>query len=283
MRIIDLHVHSTYSDGTYTPEQLIQEALAQNLSAIALTDHDTIAGIADAQTAAAPYQHQLELIPGTELSVAYENRDIHIIGLFIDPGHEGFRQESTAIVARRYQRNLEMIERLQADGIPITMEQLCSDNPDTVVTRAHFARVLISLGYAKDSRDAFRKYLDADTPYYVPRKYISQEDAIALIRDAGGIAILAHPLQYQLNDHSLKKLLRHLTDYGLQGIEVKYSTHSRQDETYVRQLARQFGLLFSGGSDFHGTNKPHIKLGKGMGNLSIPYDFLEQLRIAKHK
>ncbi|MDO4167081.1 MAG: PHP domain-containing protein [Eubacteriales bacterium] len=283
MRTIDLHVHSTYSDGTFTPAELIQEALAQNLSAIALTDHDTIAGIADAQAAVTPYEQQLELIPGTELSVAYENRDIHIIGLFIDPMHEGFRRESAAIVARRLARNQEMIQRFQADGIPITMEQLCADNPDTVVTRAHFARVLITLGYAKDSRDAFRKYLDADTPYYVPRKYISQEDAIALIRDAGGIAILAHPLQYKLDDRALRTLLGHLTDYGLQGIEVKYSTHSHQDETYVRLLAKQFGLLPSGGSDFHGNNKPHITLGKGMGNLSIPYDYLEQLRKASSR
>lgn len=277
MKTVDLHVHSTYSDGTFSPDELIQTALSQNLSAMALTDHDTVAGIDAAQSAAAPYKDRFRLIPGTELSVAYQDRDIHIIGLFIDPMHEGFHKESAAILARRTDRNNEMLERFHAHGIPITMEALTAKNPDTVVTRAHFAKVLIESGYAKNSMEAFRKYLDPDTPYYVPRKYISQEDAIALIRNSGGVAILAHPLQYKITENKLETLLSHLKEYGLQGIEVKYSTHSRQDEIYADHLAKKFDLLPSGGSDFHGSNKPHIQLGRGMGNLAIPYQYLEQL------
>ena len=170
-----------------------------------------------------------------------------------------------------------MIKRFNDAGIPITMDELTDSNPDTVVTRAHFARWLIDHNFVSTTNDAFTKYLDTNSKFYVPREYITPEEGIDIIRKSGGVAILAHPLHYKLEEKELESLIGRLKDAGLGGIEVMYSNHIGQDEAYVRKLANKFDLLPSGGSDFHGANKPAIDIGKGRGNLAIPYEYLENL------
>ena len=277
MKYIDLHTHSNASDGTLSPAQLVRHAAQCHLAAVALTDHDTVAGTDEALAAARTSTEPVLVIPGTELSVAYRDRDIHIVGLCINHHNTALQKEMEQIIRRRTQRNLEMAERLRKAGIPITLEDLTRDNPDTVVTRAHFARFLVEHQIAATPNEAFRKYLDTSTPYYVPRKYIEPEEGIELIRQAGGIPVLAHPLHYKLAGSELERLLKRLVGAGLMGIEVMYSSHTGQDEQYAKTLANKFHLLYSGGSDFHGSNKPAIEIGIGRGNLRIPYSWLEKL------
>ncbi|MCH5267118.1 MAG: PHP domain-containing protein [Lachnospiraceae bacterium] len=281
MHTVDLHVHSNYSDGTCTPVELVQKARDCGIQAMALTDHDTVDGIPHILSAAADTPGSPEIIPGTELSVGFRDRDIHIVGLFIDYTYKDLKEMSAVMIARRDARNEEMAERFRKDGIPITMEELTEGNPDTVVTRAHFARLLIKYGVVKNTAEAFNGYLDQKAPYYVPREYYSREQGIQMILAAGGVPILAHPLLYNLSEKEIRDLLAELKDYGLMGLEVKYSTYSKQDETFAMRLAKEFELLPSGGSDFHGSNKPAISLGTGMGNLAVPEEYLEAIRTAR--
>lgn len=277
MKYIDLHTHSNYSDGTCTPSELVDKAIEKGLAAFALTDHDTVNGIDDAIKAVKEQKLPVKFIPGTELSVAYKDKDIHIVGLFINHKNSAFKKATDLIIKRRDDRNLEMVENLRKAGIPITMEALTEGNPDTVVTRAHFARFLVENSIVSNPTDAFKKYLDTNTPYYVPRKYIEPEEGIKLIRNAGGVPVLAHPLHYKLKEPELEHLIKRLTLAGLMGIEVLYSNHSIQDEIYAKRLSQKYNLLPSGGSDFHGSNKPAIDIGIGRGNLAVPYRYLEKL------
>ena len=277
MQYIDLHTHSNFSDGTDSPAELIENAVAAGLSAVALTDHDTTSGIEDALA----YMHEnkppIRFIPGTELSAGYKDGDIHIVGLFIRHDDPAFKKITDLMVERRKQRNYEMAENFRKAGIPVTIEALTSNNPDMVVTRAHFARFLIENGTVKDVSEAFEKYLDVSSPFYVPRKYITPEEAVSTILDAGGIPIFAHPMHYKLKNEELEKLIERLIDAGLRGIEVKYSNHTEEMEEYVAGLAKKYNLLPSGGSDYHGTNKPAISIGTGRGNLAVPYEYLDKL------
>lgn len=277
MHIVDLHVHSNFSDGTYSPEELIDYAFQKNLSAFALTDHDCVEGIPRATAYLKQKGYPLQVIPGTELSVDYHRHEIHLVGLFIDPANKALQKETTKFVKKRKNRNLEMIENFRKAGIPMTLEALQSGNPDTIVTRAHFARFLIEHGVAKDSKEAFAKYLGEDSPFYVARTRMNAFDGIRLIREAGGVPVLAHPLHYKLPEKELRSMIQNFKEQGLVGIEVKYSNHFANDEIFVKQLAKEYQLLPSGGSDFHGSNKPAIDLGSGRGNLSIPYSYLEEL------
>lgn len=283
MNHIDLHTHSTFSDGTCSPTELVSLGIKANLSALALTDHDTVAGIPEALNAAKALNSSLEIIPGTELSVAHGQGEIHIVGLFIDYTNPSFRQQQQLLQQRREARNIEMIERFHQKGITITMDELTQGNPDTVITRAHFARVLIEKGYVKNAKEAFCKYLERGTFYYVPRKFITKEEAMDIIIKSGGAPILAHPLLYHLSEKEIRNLLGTLKELGLVGIETEYSTFSKADTNFAKSLAREFDLLQSGGSDFHGTNKPDISLGIGRGNLAISEDYLEQIRIKTQK
>lgn len=275
MNYIDLHTHSNASDGTCTPSEVVQRAVQKGLAAIALTDHDTVSGIDEAVSAASDLP--IRLIPGTELSLAYKKQDIHIVGLFINHHNKAFRDMTHLLVERRIRRNQEIIRRFNADGIPVTYDDLTGGNPDAVITRAHFARYLVEHNIVKTPSDAFKKYLDPGCPYFVPREYIQPEEGIEIIRKAGGMPILAHPLHYKLPRPELEALISRLKEAGLLGIEVKYSNHTKQDEYYVNQLAARFQLLPSGGSDFHGANKPAIDIGTGRGSLAVPYEYLECL------
>ncbi|MBQ9119362.1 MAG: PHP domain-containing protein [Lachnospiraceae bacterium] len=274
---IDLHVHSNKSDGTLSPTEVVQHAIRRGLAAIALTDHDCISGISEAVAEAARAAAPIRIVPGIEISAEYKDRDIHILGLLIDSEHPDLRGALNAAILARDTRNEKMVQNLQRAGLDITMADLLFDAKDTVITRAHFARHLIAKGYVKDRHEAFKRYLDSTTPYYVCRKYIKPEQAIQLILQAGGIPVLAHPLLYHLKLTELEELLTELVGYGLCGIETLYSANSAADEALVRSLAGKYKLLMTGGSDFHGANKPEIEIGTGRGNLRIPMELLDKL------
>lgn len=277
--MIDLHVHSNISDGTLTPSQVIDLAVAQNLKAIALTDHDTVGGIEEAKKRSEHYNNlgvNFTFIPGVELSVGYKKRDIHILGLYIDATHKDFLSLLTQMVNEREERNQKMVQNFQNDGIDITLEELKEESKDAVITRAHFAKLLVRKEYALSHKEAFEKYLGEDGKYYVNRKFITPEEAIDAILKAGGIPVLAHPMLYHLPDAELDALVDRLTKHGLKGIETIYSTYSKEEEDTVRQLADKYNLIITGGSDFHGEVKPDISIGTGRGNLVIPDELLKQ-------
>ncbi|MDO5424498.1 MAG: PHP domain-containing protein [Eubacteriales bacterium] len=279
MKYIDLHVHSTCSDGTYTPAQLVRCALEKHLAAFALTDHDTVDGLDEAFAAARGTD--LEVISGIEFSTEFHGKDIHILGLDFNYKDPLFLTRIQLFQESRDIRNRKMIEKLQENGIDITWEKMESAFGDAVWTRAHFARYLKDHGYVREMNDAFSIYIGDSCPCFVPREKVTPAQAVRLVRQVGGIPILAHPLQYRLPESDLAALIQELKASGLLGIEAVYSTHSSWDEEYVRRVARKNHLCISGGSDFHGSNKPAIDLGCGKGNLKISYDLLKQLREAK--
>lgn len=281
-RIIDLHVHSTESDGTFTPEEVICAAADASLSAIALTDHDTASGIKKAQSAADA--RNIELIPGIELSTEYAlpsgkgSKEIHIVGLFIDPDCPKLLEMTREFRDCRDARNEKIVAALQNEGFPITMEALRAENPDSVITRANIARFLYQHGCIKSVAEAFEKYIGDGCRCYVGRFKITPMEAVSLVREAGGTAILAHPLLYHLGEHHLTRLILDLKEAGLDGIEAIYSTYTAGEEQLMRRVAEQHHLKISGGSDFHGANKPMIQIGKGRGQLHVPYSVLTDLR-----
>lgn len=273
---IDLHVHSNCSDGTLTPSELVDYALKKNLAAFALTDHDTTAGLNEAFQAAK--DTPLEVIAGIEFSTEYHGKDIHIVGLDIDYASPEFNSQLQRFRDSRNIRNEKMIRRLHDGGINISVAQMQESFKDAVWTRAHFARYLLEHGYVKDMPEAFKYYIGEHCPYFVPREKVTPMQAVDLIYRTGGIPILAHPMLYHLDADDMDALLISLKKAGLMGIETLYSTHSMLDEQLVRRLAKTHDLLISGGSDFHGSNKPDIDLGTGRGNLQIPYNVLKNLR-----
>jgi len=281
MKQIDLHVHSNASDGTFTPKELVKYAEKKGLAAFALTDHDTIRGLYEAEEAAK--EKQVELIPGIEISSEYKGGDIHILGLYIDYKRPAFSDALQEFVNARDRRNHRMAKMLSEYGFLVTMDEMRAAYPDAVITRAHFAKILKAKGYVSSYKEAFEKLIGKNCPCYVPRTVIQPGDAIQLIRNVKGIAVLAHPLLYHLEIEELRKLVSYLKDMGLQGIEVFYSMNQEGDENQVGSLANEMGLLMTGGSDFHGSTKPHIDLGSGRGNLYVPDSLLEPLKELRKK
>lgn len=272
---IDLHVHSNCSDGTFTPSQLVAYALEKGLQAIALTDHDTTEGIEQAQAAA--QNTSLQVIPGIELSTAYLGRDIHILGLNIDPENTYFQEKIKAFQQEREDRNRTMISRMQKEGLHITWQDMADNFPDSVWTRAHFARFLADTGQVHTLAEAFNRFLGDHAPCFVPRNKVTPFEAVEMIHQGKGKAVLAHPLLYHLTEEQLDELVQALVQSGLDGIEAIYSNNTGLDEVRMRQMAKKYGIFITGGSDFHGSNKPAIDLGKGRGNLKIPAYLLENL------
>lgn len=266
--MVDLHVHSNKSDGTFTPSELVTMAIEKNLTALALTDHDTTDGLEELANAAAG--KPLAVVPGIELSTEYEGKDIHIVGLFIDPTQSDFRAHLKAFVESRDDRNRKMCANLQEAGIPISYEALQEANPGSVITRAHYGTWLLEHGVVSSVADAFSKYLGDHTPYFVPREKVTPQQAVSLIQKAGGLAILAHPILYRMSRERLDILVRCLKEVGLTGIEAIYATYNSREENQIRQLASKYDLLLSGGSDFHGFAKPKLELGTGYGHLCVP-------------
>lgn len=281
MKIIDLHTHSSVSDGSMTPEELIYHAKNSGLSAVALTDHDTADGIAKAQEAAR--KADIEFIPGVEFAAYYKDREIHIVGLFIDASNKAFIDAARQTALDRENRNAAMIEKMRDFGVDITLEALKSEEGQGILTRANFAAALVRRNVVSSIDEAFDKYLDKDKPFYIPRKKLSPKAAIERIHEAEGIAVLAHPLLYHFTESELETCVSTLKTMGIEAIEAYYSRNKMFDTSRMKQLADKYGLLYSGGSDFHGTYKPDIEIGHGCGNLCIPYEVLENLKALKKK
>ncbi len=273
---VDLHVHSTASDGTLSPSEVIKLAKEIDLRAVALTDHDTIDGVEEALTAGR--ELGIEVIPGVELSCSYNNKEIHMVGLFINHNDAFFCERLDELKITRDNRNYEMADKFQEMGIPITFEEIRAHYPDAIITRAHFASYLYEQGYVSSVRDAFDRYLNDNGPCFVPRYKMPASETIRLIHEAGSIAILAHPILYRMGNATLSEMVESLAKCGLDGIEAIYSTYTPSDESLIRRLAKENNLVLSGGSDFHGANKTAIKLGTGLGRLRVHYDVLARIK-----
>lgn len=287
--MVDLHVHSTFSDGTFTPSQLVDYAMEKSLTAFALTDHDTVDGLPEALDYARHLRETLpeaerarvpEIVPGIELSTDEDGSEVHVVGLFIDYRSQEFSEYLREFLESRDNRNKKMCEKLREQGFDVTYEALLERFPDSVLTRAHFARFLLEHGYVRSIKEAFDRYLGDRCPCYVPREKITPAQAVELILKAGGIPVLAHPILYHLSDARLDSLVGRLKEKGLMGIEAIYSSYSPSEERQIRSLAAKYGLLISGGSDFHGENKPGLDLGNGYGKLFVPDEILKELQKA---
>ncbi len=275
---VDLHVHSSCSDGTFSPRELVDYAREKGLAAFALTDHDTVDGLDDAMGYAGGIPDAPEVIPGIELSSEYQGSDIHVVGLYIHHHEERFRRKLQDFIDSRTGRNLKMCALLRQSGVPVTYEALTAAYPGSVITRAHYARYMVEHGFVKSRQEAFDRYVGDHAPCFIPREKITPEQAVQLILQAGGIPVLAHPILYGMGRDSLDTLVRKLKDAGLMGIEAIYSTYTPADERQVRSLAAKYGLLLSGGSDFHGANKPGLDLGVGYGKLFVPKDLFLKIK-----
>ena len=282
---IDLHVHSSCSDGTLSPTELVDYAMEKGLAAFALTDHDTVDGLEEAIEYAAGLRSHVvpEVIPGIELSSEYQGRDIHVVGLYIDYRDKAFRGKLREFVDSRTARNQKMCSLLQQAGVPVTYEELIKAYPDSVITRAHYARFMLEKGYVKSMQEAFDRYVGDHAPCFIPREKITPAQAVQLILRAGGVPVLAHPILYHMSEEHLDKLVKELKEAGLMGIEAIYSTYTAADERRIRALAAKYELLISGGSDFHGANKPGLDLGAGYGKLFVPQTLLGEVRRALGK
>ncbi len=277
MREIDLHIHTTESDGTLTPAETVRLAHELGLRAIAVTDHDTAAGYPSA--AAAGERLGVEVVPGIEISTTYHG-PVHILGYYIDPLSPELAPVLDWVIRDRDERNRRMAERMAADGIPVDYAEM-QRRFGSAIGRPHFARILVECGLARDVRDAFDRYVEKGQRYYEPRHFLSLERCISILRASGGIPVLAHPFQYRLDEAGLRELIECAMGFGLEGIECRYSGYDASQTAYLLSLAAEYGLLPTGGSDYHGAPKPQNRLGFGTGDLEVPYAYLEGLKKRK--
>jgi predicted metal-dependent phosphoesterase TrpH len=256
----DLHCHSTASDGLLAPAELVGRAAANGVEILALTDHDEIAGLAEARARAR--EIGLRFIDGVEVSVSWGETTIHIVGLNIDPASAGLQQGLQAIRQGRTERAKKMAQDLERVGIPGSLEGAYAyvDNPN-LIGRTHFARFLVEKRYVKDVKSAFQHYLVSGKPGYVPHEWATLQDGLAYIKAGGGVPVLAHPGRYKLTRGEMRKFLGEFKDGGGTGIEVVTSSHSAEQYLEYAILAKEFGLLASRGSDFHGPGESRIDLG----------------------
>jgi predicted metal-dependent phosphoesterase TrpH len=279
--LIDLHTHTNESDGTYTPAELVDAAVRLKLEALAITDHDTFAGYDEALPIAR--QAALDLVCGIELScrlAGSRESSIHLLGYFLhEPPSKDFRTWLSEVLADRRDRNVRLIDRLQSMGVDIQLSEVEAVG-GTLTGRPHFARVLVQKGYARNSEDAFRKYLSETAPAYVERHSPYAVAGIQNVMRGGGLAVLAHPIRLGIRDpREEEALILELCEAGLGGLEVYHADHRPADIERYERLAKKLDLAITGGSDFHGGAKPGHALGTGVrGNLNIPRDVLDRLR-----
>jgi len=270
-RYVDLHVHSTYSDGTFTPKELVLEAQKKGLTYMALTDHDTVAGVSEIIECAKGTG--VKIIPGMELSCEFTTKDLHILGLNIDYTNKTLLRKLADCQNARRNRNKKMAENMKKLG----MEADIFLDGDISVTRANFAGYMVDKGYAASINEAFSKYLDPGKPVYEKVVRISPKEGIKLIKEAEGHPVLAHPYLYLLDEAGIRDLVCGLKDAGLEGLEVIYSLFDEKQVRFLMDLADELDLYITGGSDFHGANKPHISLGTGLGNLKVPETLIKNI------
>ncbi len=277
---VDLHTHSTASDGSDSPTELVERAARYGLEALALTDHDTQSGIAEAKEAA--NQVGIRLIPGVELSLEVDKGGMHLVVLWLEPGSGPLQDRLAELQDGRTDRNRLILERLESLGMPITAEELEEEAGGGSVGRPHIAAVMMARGYVPDIRTAFDEWLGTGKPAYVSRVRLSPEEAIRLSSDSGAATVLAHPHTLEIHSsHEMAELLERLKGAGLTGIESYYGSYRQHERDGYAALARRFGLVPSGGSDYHGRYKPGLDLGIGYGDLRIPISILEELELRR--
>ena len=273
--LVDLHTHTTASDGKLTPSQLVRYAREKDLRAIAVTDHDTVEGTEEAVSAGK--REGIEVVPGIEISVDYTPGSMHMLGYFITGGSHRLQEKLSLLQDSRADRNPKIIEKLNELGIAIDYDEVLKVSGGGQVGRPHIAQVLMQRGYTKTIQEAFDKYLGKGAPAYFDKFRLEAHDAISMIMDAGGIPVLAHPFTlYCKSSNDLEQLITQLVDHGLQGIEVFYPEHNKQQTAEYHLLAKRHNLLVTGGSDFHGAHMAGADLGGG--DVKIPYSLFENLK-----
>lgn len=278
MSRIDLHLHTTHSDGSQSPAEVVRLAHEAGVSALAITDHDITTGLPEA--IAAGQELGIEIIPGIEISSRHGESELHVLGYFLKWEDAQLNARLMTLRESRHRRNPKIVELLQAAGIDITYDEVRAVAGSDSVGRPHIARVLMDKKVVTTAKEAFDRFLAEGKAAYVPRDLPAPVDAIRWIKDAGGLAVLAHPTWVKTTEGTLTDLARQLKEQGLDGVEVHYSTHTpRQTRTYL-SLAKQLGLLVTGGSDFHGMTKPDIEVGTGKGSLHVPDVLLPKLKDA---
>lgn len=275
MKTCDLHSHSVFSDGTLTPTELIEEALRQNLSALALTDHNTITGLDEFRAAAEG--KPLDIVPGVEFTTAYNGTELHILGLFIRPdSYTAVNEYINEATILKEESNYKLVKKLQERGYDISYVEILETSKGHI-NRANIAAELVKKGYLSSITEGFNTILSKSYGLYEPPERLSSLKTIEFIRSIGSAAVWAHPYIH-MNFEQADEFLPHAIESGLQGMETMYTMYDAETTAKAREVSRRFGLLESGGSDFHGANKPHITLGRGENNLCIPYEFYEKLR-----
>jgi len=284
---IDLHIHTSASDGTFSAAEVLKLAEAQGLGAIAITDHDTLEGARTALQIGIP--PGLEFLTGVEISATPPaafaiSGSFHILGYAIDLSHSELNQTLIRLQNARRRRNPAILEKLRSLNIHITLEEVEKAASGDQVGRPHIARVLVDRHCADSIDDAFDRYLGRGKPAYVDKFRIGCSEAITLIRRAGGLPVLAHPILLNLtDDRVMENLIIHLKSMGLGGLEIYYPEHTETQAAFYACLARRHHLLMTGGTDFHGALKPEIRLGSGKGNLAVPFELFEAIRSGKWK
>ncbi len=277
MGYVDLHIHTSASDGVMTPSEIVRYAKSKGLQAIAITDHDTIDGVSEGLEEGKKIG--LEVIPAIEVSVEYHHGSMHLLGYFIDIHHPLLNEKLKELQKARAERNPKMIEKLNQLGIPITYEEVLKVSGGGQVGRPHFAQVLLEKHYVGTFQEAFERYLKKGAPAYVDKFRFTPKEAIKFITEANGVAVLGHPNTLGLNGpNDLERLLINLIQEGLRGIEVYYPEHSSAETAQYKSLAERYGLVITGGTDYHGIDKNGVDLGIGKGEMRLPYSMVEALK-----
>ncbi len=262
---LELHAHTHFSDGTLSPEALVELALSRGITALAVTDHDSVEGVAPAVAAA---DGRLEVVPGIEMSSSLEGHDLHVLGYFVDAGSESLAERLARFREERRDRARAILERLASLGAPVAAEEVFESAGPGVVGRPHIAQALLRAGHVPSIEIAFQRFLGSRGSAFVPRPAFHSAEAVRVIRDAGGVAVLAHP------GPLARRIVEQLAAAGLTGIEVWHPQHGTQTQRMWREVARDLGLVASGGSDFHGPHR-----GAGLGDMPVPDRVIEELRM----
>lgn len=271
-KVADLHVHTYLSDGTFSPEKVVEYSKAKGLDAIAITDHDCCSGITPAIIAGKDLD--LEIIPGVEMTAELGEEEIHILGYFIDWQKDSFVKKLQEIIKVREERAKEILKKLRKYGVNMSEKELFELSGPGSIGRLHIAHLLLRKGAVSSISEAFTKYIGNNGPCYVKKFKLSPKETVDIIKDVDGVAVLAHPKTINIKDKSSEDIIKMLIKDGIEGIEVYHPDHTAKDENEFRALAERYNLLISGGSDCHGLGKSEILIGK----VKIPYELVEKIK-----
>ena len=282
MGYVDLHLHTTASDGVLSPSEIVRYAKRKGLQAIAITDHDTIEGCEEGLSEGEKIG--FEVIPGIEISAEHSPGSMHILGFFLDIHHPFLNERLEYLQRARAERNPKMVARLNKLGIEITYDEVLKASGGGQVGRPHFANVLMEKKVVRSFQEAFDRFLKKGAPAYVDKFRFTSKEALYFINEAAGVAVLAHPNTLGVNEIStLEKLILHLVDEGLKGIEVYYPEHSSAEVAQYKALAERYGLVSTGGTDYHGIERNELDIGIGRGEMKLPYSIVEKIKAVRDR